>query len=194
MADWVAVLDADVLIRMPDCDLLLEVAETGLYAIRWSPQILAEVRKNLPKANPRITPERVDRRMATMESQFPEALVSNGDAMLASVPGRVHPKDRHVVATALVARANVIVTWDVGHFAERELELLGVLVQPTDEFLLHQFGLNGPAVLAAVGEIVGHMTKTRPSVAAYLDVVEDALPQFGAALREHAGAIVVRRA
>ncbi|WP_329014471.1 PIN domain-containing protein [Micromonospora rifamycinica] len=44
----IAVLDANVLIPNALCDFLLRLAEEDLYQPRWSPAILAEVRRHVP--------------------------------------------------------------------------------------------------------------------------------------------------
>lgn len=183
MSGWVACLDADVLISMPDCDLLLEIAKTGLYTVRWSPAILDEVRRNLPKANVKVTPALAEKRIATMRAAFPEADVSEDGGRVFAVHQSVHPKDRHVVATALVAQANVIVTRNRKDFAVEALEAVGLLVQGPDEFLLHQVTQSPVAACSAVGEIIGRMRNTKPTVEEYLDFLDGRFPAFAAALR-----------
>ena len=185
MSGWVACLDADVLISMPDCDLLLEIAKTGLYAVRWSPTILEEVRRNLGNANPKITPALADKRIASMRRAFPEAEVSEDGSRVFTVLRRVHPDDQHVVATALVAQANVIVTRNAKDFAVKDLEAVGLLVQGPDEFLLHQVTQNPVAVCNAVGAVIGRLLKNKPTVGEYLDLMEGRFPLFGAALGPH---------
>lgn len=189
MSGWVACLDADVLISMPDCDLLLQIAKTGLYTVRWSPRILDEVRRNLPEANPKITPALADKRIAAMRAAFPEAEVTEDGGRVFTVAERVHPKDKHVVATALVAHANVIVSRNRKDFAVEDLEAVGLLVQGPDEFLLHQVTQNPVAVCSAVGEIIDRLPKTKPTVEEYLAFLEARFPLFAAALRPHAGSI-----
>lgn len=56
---------------------------------------------------------------------------------LCAVPDEVDVGDRQVVAAALAARADVIVTKNVRHFAPERLIELGLLVQTADAFLIH---------------------------------------------------------
>jgi predicted nucleic acid-binding protein len=185
LSGWVACLDADVLVSMPDCDLLLEIAKTGLYSVRWSPTILDEVRRNLPKANSKMTPALADKRIATMRAAFPEAEVSEAGGRVFTVHEGVHPKDRHVVATALVAQANVIVTRNRRDFAVDDLEAVGLLVQDPDEFLLHQVSQSAVAVCVAVGAIIGRLANTKLTVDEYLEAIAARFPRFVEALRPH---------
>jgi predicted nucleic acid-binding protein len=170
---------------MPDCDLLLEIAKTGLYTVRWSPGILDEVRHNLGKANTKITPALADKRIASMRGAFPEAEVAEEGGQVFTVLERVHPKDQHVVATALVAQANVIVTRNPKDFAVEDLEAVGLLVQGPDEFLLHQVTQNPVAVCNAVGAVIGRLLTSKPTIEEYLAFIEGRFPLFAAALRQH---------
>lgn len=156
MSGWVACLDADVLISMPDCDLLLEIGKTGLYSVRWSSTILDEVRRNLPKANPKMTPALADKRIATMRAAFPETEVSEDGGKVFTVHEGVHPKDRHVVASALVAQANVIVTRNRKDFAVEDLEAVR-LARPVSAArqLARRLGY-GSWPTAAANSLMGH--------------------------------------
>ncbi|WP_196797481.1 hypothetical protein [Gloeocapsa sp. PCC 7428] len=53
-----------------------------------------------------------------------------------------HPNDRHVVAAAIVAKAEIIVTTNLKHFPQDTLSPVGIEAQHPDVFLtnlLHQF-------------------------------------------------------
>ena len=152
MSGWVACLDASVLIPMPTADTLLRFAHAGLYRPVWSDQILVEVKRNLVAGWESVTAERAERRIAMMRAAFPEALVPSPGPVPA-VPVAVHPKDRHVVTTAVVARADVIVTDNVRHFARRELAGdIGLLVQTANEFLVDRWAVDRRAAAAAIAD------------------------------------------
>lgn len=68
-----------------------------------------------------VTDERAQRRIANMKLAFPDAVILSPSS-IAVIPEKVHPKDRHVVATAVVGKAQVVVTNNVRHFAKAELE------------------------------------------------------------------------
>lgn len=110
MASWTACLDACVLVPIGLCDSLLSIALTGIYRPVWSDEILAEVRHNVQG----VAPAEIEDRIAAMNEALPDALVGDWRRMLSAVPGAVDPKDRHVVAAALVGQANVIVTTNLG--------------------------------------------------------------------------------
>lgn len=70
------------------------------------------------------------------------------------------PKDRHVLAAAIVGRADVIVTTNVRHFPAASCQPYNVDVQDPDTFLQHQFGLN-PELITIVLEGLAS-ERTRP--------------------------------
>lgn len=80
------VLDADVLVPILTCDLLLTAAEAGLIQPIWSATILDEVRRNLIAIHPEIEPARLERRVQLMVDAFPDALVEGWEQQTESVP------------------------------------------------------------------------------------------------------------
>ncbi len=64
-----AVLDANVLVPILSCDLLLTAARHELFQPIWSPTILDEVTRNIIAINPDLDPERLKARIAAMYSR-----------------------------------------------------------------------------------------------------------------------------
>lgn len=79
-----AVLDACVLVPAPLCDLLLRVASAGMYQLRWTDDILEEVRRTLVNDLGR-SDEQAQKRIVAMRGAFPEALVTGHDRLIASM-------------------------------------------------------------------------------------------------------------
>jgi predicted nucleic acid-binding protein len=104
------VLDANVL--YPDAlrDLLLELAARDLYEPRWSPRILNEVAR-IVAARLQIDRAEFERRtIARMNAAFPAALVVTTEAEEHGLDN--HPKDRHVLAAAVVSKSGYIISAD----------------------------------------------------------------------------------
>lgn len=135
---YVALLDASVLHPWVVCDILLRLAERGLYRPAWSTEILDELVDSLTERMPDHA-ERFQRRRERMEAAFAEAMAVLPERFLAAVPEEVDAGDRHVVAAARAARADVIVTNNVRHFAADRLAESWLVVQSADEFLIHQW-------------------------------------------------------
>ncbi|HEX6797452.1 MAG TPA: PIN domain-containing protein [Ktedonobacterales bacterium] len=127
-----AVLDANVLLPAPLRDTLLRAAEAGLFAPRWSVEILDEVERNLMHKW-RLTDERAARLITVMRRQFSEALVDFSADFVATMPN--DPKDKHVMAAAVVAGAQLIVTHNLRDFPEVALAPYGIEACSPDVFL-----------------------------------------------------------
>jgi hypothetical protein len=74
-----------------------------------------------------------------MTRAFPEALVEGYDKLVPAMQN--DDGDRHVLAAAVAAKADVIVTENVKHFPPEACDPYSVEVQTADEFLSHAFDL-----------------------------------------------------
>jgi hypothetical protein len=176
---YVALLDASVLHPWVVCDLLLRLAERRLYRPAWSEAILDELVESLVERMPERE-ERFRRRREHMEAAFAEAMTRRPERFASAVPPAVDEGDRHVVAAALAARADVIVTDNIRDFAPDDLAEVGLLVQTADEFLIHQWWLDPSGV---VEEIMAMAASTaRPSLTArqVLQSLGRHVPEFAA--------------
>lgn len=160
---FVAFLDANVLYPAVLRDVLLSIAEAGVFQIRWSPDVLDEMEHAVARRVARTTsqPARAQEGAAyvrrLMEESFPEAMVERG-AYARLIPSMTNdPKDRHVLAAAVAGRADVLVTFNVKHFPPEACQPYGIEVQDPDTFLVHQFGL----VPNAISRILQHLARNR---------------------------------
>jgi len=117
MTPVVAILDANVLYSASLRDVLLQLAFAGFYQARWSADIDEEWKRNLLVARPELA-ERIERTQAVMRRAVPDALVTGYGA---HIPNLVlpDPDDRHVLAAAIAAEAEVIVTFNTRDFPMR---------------------------------------------------------------------------
>jgi predicted nucleic acid-binding protein len=108
--DFPAVLDACVLIPMPLADTLLRLAAAPrLYLPKWTDQIMAEVSRNLVEQF-NISEEKAAYRESEIRKHFPEAWVDGYEDLIPAMTNQA--KDRHVLAAAVRARAEIIVTYN----------------------------------------------------------------------------------
>lgn len=106
---FAAVLDANVLVPARVRDVLLTLAEAGLYRPLWSDLILDEVGRHLPATMDDVARKRL---VSAMAGAFPEAVVQWPNGLTFDALSVVNDKDRHVVTAALHAGADVVVTED----------------------------------------------------------------------------------
>ncbi|MEG4441554.1 PIN domain-containing protein [Microcoleus sp. AT9_B5] len=126
------VLDACVLFPMYLRDTLLSTADEDLYLPYWSHKIIDEVIGNLVKGGT-LSQEKAKNLERTIQRAFPEAMVEVPVALEQAMTN--DPKDRHVLAAAVTAGADVIVTNNLKDFRENDLAPWNIIAQSPDEFL-----------------------------------------------------------
>src|ERR1035437_1033173 len=115
---FVVVLDACTMFPMLVRDVLLTLAAHEFFSPKWSPRIREEWTRNLiarmtERDGEVVARRKVERIDAAVEGAFPDALL-RADLPESSVLDPVDAKDPHVVVTAMVARADAIVTFNLG--------------------------------------------------------------------------------
>lgn len=142
-----AVLDACVLYPVGLRDTLLNMAEAGLFRVLWTEDILVETARNIVWDTPGLTAEHLEKTFAAMRSAFPDAMISGYEPLVEAMTN--HPKDRHVLAAATAAQADVIVTANLRHFPPQSGDSHGIHIESPDQFLCDAL-LRAPNVVSAV--------------------------------------------
>jgi predicted nucleic acid-binding protein len=165
------VLDANVLYPFSLRDTLLRLAERELYVLAWSERILDEVSRNLIEDR-RADEATAARLQAAMRSAFPEAL-NDARAIAATEPAMTNdPGDRHVLATAVVAGAEGIVTFNARHFPAAALAPFGKQQIDPDDFLCTLLDIDGPSVTDTIVEQAADLRRPPLSAAQLLDLLQ----------------------
>jgi len=121
----VAVYDANVLYPAQLRDLLMRLAAGGLVRAHWTDRIQEEWMRSVAGDYEDITREDLEYTRSQMERALPDARVTGYDHLIGdlSLPD---PDDNHVLAAALQAGAEYIVTFNLKDFPEGELGSHGV--------------------------------------------------------------------
>ena len=136
---FVVILDANVLYPFGVRDALLRFAEAGLYRARWSADILDEMVEAVSRKRPdREASIRSVR--AAMSQAFPEAAVEGHKGLIPSL-ALPDEDDRHVLAAAIRAGAQLIVTENQRDFPAEALRPYDIETLTADEFLASTFEL-----------------------------------------------------
>jgi predicted nucleic acid-binding protein len=181
-----AVLDACVLYPFSLRDTLLRLAERELYDVYWSDRILEEVTRNLV-ANDLMTQAKAERLAGAMRTAFDAATVST-EAIGRLEPVMTNdPKDRHVLAAAVVADAEAVVTTNLSDFPDEACQPWGVEAMHPDEFLSILQAKRPGVVLEVVTEQAGDLTNPPWTLDELLDALAKVVPQFVAAVRQSMG-------
>ena len=115
MARPAAVLDANVLYPARLRDLFLRLAIAGHYRALWTERILDECFNNLLADRPDIPAEHLHRTRRLMTVAVPDAVVDDYDHLIDDLD-LPDPDDRHVLAAAVTAGADLVVTANLADF------------------------------------------------------------------------------
>ena len=168
MANFTAVYDACVLYPAPLRDLLLQLALTGLFRARWSDEIHEEWIRNLLENRSDLSREQLEHTKSLMNTAVPDCLVTGYQSMINGLY-LPDPNDRHVLAVAIRARAEVIVTYNQKDFPKDILKEYDIFTEHPDDFISNLIDLNQNTIITAV-KTVRHRLKNPPlSQQEYLD-------------------------
>ena len=140
-------------------DVLLEVGTTQAFRPLWSEKIETEMERAILHLRARRGRDQkesqgyVARLRRQMNKALPDAQVQGWEGTMLFVPEMRDPDDRHVVAAALVGRADVIVTFNLKDFEDASLPG-DLFSQSPDDFLLDLIGLYPGVVLNALDTVV----------------------------------------
>lgn len=140
-SNFIAILDACVLYPAPLRDLLLSLADGGLFKPKWTDEIQDEWIRNLVENRPDLKREQLIATTQAMNTAFPDSNVENYEALIEAI-SLPDPGDRHVVAAAIRSTANVIVTFNLKDFPSSITEEFDIDVQHPDSFLSNVYDLN----------------------------------------------------
>lgn len=162
-----AMLDTCVLVPSLTRDVLLEIAVSGVYRPLWSSKILDELARTVRRlqlkgdSDAQTTDTYVARLVSHMGAAFPDARVEGWEPFVTTIelPDR---DDRHVVAAAVIGRADVIVTDNAKHFPIDALPR-PLFTQTSDAFLVHSLDLYPSRVLSAVDRVAQRSGRHGPS-------------------------------
>ena len=130
----VAFLDASVLYPAPLRDLLLELAVSNLYRAKWSARVHDEWTHALLRSRPDLTAARLERTRRLMDAHVRDVLVTGFEDLVPSLE-LPDPGDRHVLAAAIRAEADIIVTANLKDFPASSLAPHGLEAEHPDVFL-----------------------------------------------------------
>jgi predicted nucleic acid-binding protein len=169
----VVLSDANILFSRTLRDYVLYAADEGAIEVHWSRQILAEMSRNL-RENLGFSHDSTARLEQLMNDYIEYALVEVDPGHLAAVEAvEMDPKDRHVLAAALSADADILLTENTKDFpaqwmAEQGIELLTagqLLIRLADDF--------PDKVRAAHEKTVRYSPKPETAVLATLEATAD---------------------
>ena len=154
-----AVLDACVLYPTVLREILIGVAQAGLYTPLWSDRILEEWARATRKIGP-MAEGQARREGALLNIAFPKAVIAPQPGLEA----RLHlpdDNDIHVLAVAIAGSADAIITFNARDFPRHVLAGEGLARRDPDGFLWEIWSQHPDAVGAVIAAV--HATAERLS-------------------------------
>lgn len=121
-----------------------------------------------------MTEAQAARLQNALSNAFPEAMVSVPSRLIEQMTNA--ESDRHVAAAAVIAHAQVIVTFNLKHFRAEDLDVWNLEAQHPDVFLTHLFDLDPNLFLQIIQEQAGDLTGV--TVTTLLEKLEPHVPKF----------------
>ncbi|MEU9887541.1 PIN domain-containing protein [Sphaerisporangium sp. NPDC051011] len=176
------VLDTCVLYPAYLRDTLLRLAEAGLFRPLWSAGILDELDRNLIRAG--IPVQIVQRLVTEMRTAFDDAEIVGYEPLIATMT--CDHKDRHVLAAAVCAGADTLVTFNVKDFPESSREPYDIELLTPDAFLLWLLDLAPRIVLRTLRDQAEGYKRNPRTVAGLVAALErTGTSRFAGEVRRH---------
>lgn len=132
---YTVVFDACVLYPAPLRSFLMYLAAGGQFRARWSEDIHEEWIRNVLLNRTELNRAQLERVRALMDRHVPDALVTGYESLIESIRGLPDEDDRHVVAAAIVAQAEGIVTFNLRDFPVEVLSVWNLRAIHPDSFI-----------------------------------------------------------
>lgn len=168
---FTVVYDACVLYPAPLRDLLMHIAVTDLFRAKWTDAIHEEWIRSVLAKRPDLGRKDLERTRDLMNTHVRDCVVTGYEALIDTLH-LPDPNDRHVLAAAIRAGADVIVTFNLKDYPQEALKPFGVEAQHPDDFLMFQLDLAPNIICAAAKLHRASLRKPAKNVGEYLATLE----------------------
>lgn len=156
----IVLADANVLYSRVLRDYLVYAADEGVISIRWSRLILSEAMKHLQANNATFDDEHAELLIGLLNRAYPRAEVSPTAAARRKVNKLDMPDedDRHVLAAAVSASADILCTNNVKDFPTEAMASVQIELLSADALLSRLVAAHPSQMLAAHRTAVARLT------------------------------------
>ena len=156
-------------------DFLMWLARTRLFRAKWTTTIHEEWIRSVVRRRPDVEQDGLQTKLlrtaSVMNAAIPDSLVVGYESLISGIQ-LPDPDDRHVVAAAVFARAEVIVTFNLKDFPATSLQPLNVQAQHPDDFVLSLIDIDENAVCEAARKQRANLQNPPKSIDQLLDGLE----------------------
>jgi len=152
-----AVLDACVIYPAPLRDLLLSLADVGLFKPFWSVEINEEWIRNLLVKRPELSHSKLALTVQAMNKSFPDANIMK-DAGISSRLILPDKNDIHVLETAIKSGSHYIISSNLKDFPDSELHKYSIQAIDPDSFIFDRFREHEAIALEALTNQINRLS------------------------------------
>ncbi len=167
----IVLLDACVLYPAALRDLLMRLAVHELIQAKWSEKIHEEWMTAVLRERPDLTLQQLERTRQLMDLHAGDCLASGYEWRIEglSLPDE---NDRHVLAAAIEAEADAIVTWNLSDFPQATLAAQGIERWTPDDLLMQLLSTDEDAVVKLMRQHRASLRNPPKSAEEYLETLE----------------------
>jgi hypothetical protein len=155
-----------------------------LFHARWTDRILDETFRSIKENRPDLTDQQLDRTRQLMCQAVPDCVVCGYEDLIENLE-LPDSADRHVLAAAIRAGAQTIVTLNLKDFPPSSLGKFDIEAQHPDTFVRDLVDLRSGAVVAVVHQQRDQLRRNPKTLPQFLDTLErQGLVQTVSLLRE----------
>lgn len=182
MATFPALFDTNVLFGSHLNDVILGMAERGLFRPLWSERILAELLDNLVEHG--LLAANAQNRIDAMRRAFPDATVRGFEDLVETMTN--DPKDRHVLAAGIRANCEVLVTFNLRDFPADSVAAYDIEIVHPNKLLLDQLDLYPGPTVGVLRQLIDDYSSPTLEMEDLLVRLADAgVPDFASAVRRY---------
>lgn len=127
--------------------------------------------RNVLVSRPDLKPAALKRTCDLMNEAVQDCLVEDYEGLIDGL-NLPDMDDRHVLAAAIHASADAIVTFNLKDFPAEKVGKYQIEVLHPDDFIFHQVGIDDAAVLTSVQAVRARLKNPPISADRYLDILE----------------------
>jgi predicted nucleic acid-binding protein len=161
MPDPLVLCDANVFYSILMTDLILSLGEVGLFRPRWTNEIHEEWIRNVLEDQPERKREDLERRRAFMDQAIDHDLIEGYERHIPNL-NLPDPDDCHVLAAAIEAGAQIILTHNLRDFPAAVMTSFGISALHPDEFLCRQMKMESALVMEVIEKM--RLKRKRPEI------------------------------
>lgn len=175
------VFDTNCLYSFHLRDLCLSLAEFEIIEFFWSAHIKQELADSL-LTNNKVSSQQVNGLIQIISSAFPDAEIRNYENLIGKLNCR-DVDDEHVLAAAVAAQADFLVTFNTKDFPRDSLKIFGVEIISPDDFLVNLVNLYQNKILKISTATFSKYQSPALNLGNYAQILKNAgCPKFAAIL------------